>query len=371
MREPFICRRCGAPEHLGERCALTPPAPPKQEATKEKHDYFKKFRLYDPPPQPASEQEAAKDVPEGLPEKWHKHWHPNDTSWGGIRATRLQDALSDLAASQRRVRELESLYSASEAGWQHHYERAIKAESERDAALTDLTDFRMVMDHCSRIYMWASGGRISKPNTLPEEVMCVAEEIRADEDAEELAELTAERDAAIARAEAAEAEHERLCEDIDEHLPQWALSDDDSDTANERERVEYAGKELAELRARAEKAEAELRRLKATCPYCGGRTDVGTGLCESGEECPAERLERADEYRRARDEAIRERDEINDMYDQRIKYSMGQAEENDSLRAECARLREALVRIRCEDRAGQMHAIARAALAAGEGEKSK
>jgi hypothetical protein len=342
MREPFICRRCGAPEHLGERCALTPPAPPKQEATKEKHDYFKKFRLYDPPPQPASEQEAAKDVPEGLPEKWHKHWHPNDTSWGGIRATRLQDALSDLAASQRRVKELEGAERARD-----------KAESERDAAIAKFT--------------------------RPHEAL---EDVRGHLDDETLTARLVEHQgvlrhgdttlvAAIARAEAAEAEHERLCEDIDEHLPQWALSDDDSDTANERERVEYAGKELAELRARAEKAEAELQRFKATCPYCGGHTDVGTGLCESGEECPAERLERADEYRRARDEAIRERDEINDMYDQRIKYSMGQAEENDSLRAECARLREALVRIRCEDRAGQMHAIARAALAAGEGEKSK
>jgi len=35
----------------------------------------------------------------------------------------------------------------------------------------ELADFKMVMNHCSEIYMHCSGGRISKPNTLPSEVM--------------------------------------------------------------------------------------------------------------------------------------------------------------------------------------------------------
>jgi len=41
----------------------------------------------------------------------------------------------------------------------------------------ELADFKMVMDHCSKIYMHFSGGRISKPNTLPEEVISIAEEL--------------------------------------------------------------------------------------------------------------------------------------------------------------------------------------------------
>jgi len=35
----------------------------------------------------------------------------------------------------------------------------------------ELADYKMVMDHCSQIYMHCSGGRISKPNTLPEAVI--------------------------------------------------------------------------------------------------------------------------------------------------------------------------------------------------------
>ena len=40
----------------------------------------------------------------------------------------------------------------------------------------ELSDYRMVLDHCTRIYSHFSRGRISKPNTLPEEVIAVAEE---------------------------------------------------------------------------------------------------------------------------------------------------------------------------------------------------
>lgn len=35
----------------------------------------------------------------------------------------------------------------------------------------ELADFEMMCDHTSQIYDWASGGRISKPTTLPSEVM--------------------------------------------------------------------------------------------------------------------------------------------------------------------------------------------------------
>ena len=40
----------------------------------------------------------------------------------------------------------------------------------------EFADFKMVMDHCSEIYDYASGGRISKPNTLPREVISEAED---------------------------------------------------------------------------------------------------------------------------------------------------------------------------------------------------
>lgn len=62
------------------------------------------------------------------------------------------------------------------------YELERKMEEERGELVQqwmddELADFRMVMDHCSQIYMHCSGGKISKPNTLPEEVIGEMEKI--------------------------------------------------------------------------------------------------------------------------------------------------------------------------------------------------
>ncbi len=42
-------------------------------------------------------------------------------------------------------------------------------------------DFNMLVDHLSETYCHFSGGRISKPNTLPREVFAVAEELRQED----------------------------------------------------------------------------------------------------------------------------------------------------------------------------------------------
>ncbi len=62
----------------------------------------------------------------------------------------------------------------------------------------DLADLRMVTGHLSRTYMHFSGGRISKPNTLPEEVFAIAADL-ATQEAEEDA---ADREAPAEKAEA-------------------------------------------------------------------------------------------------------------------------------------------------------------------------
>lgn len=48
----------------------------------------------------------------------------------------------------------------------------------------ELADFEMLCDHTSQVYDWASGGRISKPTTLPSEVIGQGEN-RIDEQVEE------------------------------------------------------------------------------------------------------------------------------------------------------------------------------------------
>lgn len=44
----------------------------------------------------------------------------------------------------------------------------------------ELHDFYMILDHCSRTYDYFSEGRISKPNTYPEEVFAVAQDLEAE-----------------------------------------------------------------------------------------------------------------------------------------------------------------------------------------------
>lgn len=45
-----------------------------------------------------------------------------------------------------------------------------------ELAQREQQDLEMVMRHCSVVYMHLSGGRISKPNTFPEEVIALGEE---------------------------------------------------------------------------------------------------------------------------------------------------------------------------------------------------
>lgn len=61
-------------------------------------------------------------------------------------------------------------------------DRALVAENarlreERDELKNDLHDFNMVIKHCSHVYRHFSGGVISKPNTYPEEVISIAEDL--------------------------------------------------------------------------------------------------------------------------------------------------------------------------------------------------
>lgn len=60
----------------------------------------------------------------------------------------------------------------------------------------ELADFSTVIDHCSRIYSWASGGKISKPMTLPEEVIAEGEDRETREIEEAIAEDRREREVA-------------------------------------------------------------------------------------------------------------------------------------------------------------------------------
>lgn len=104
----------------------------------------------------------------------------------------------------------------------------------------ELSDYRMVIDHCTRTYSHFSRGRISKPNTLPEEVIREAEEFetRDIEDAvnEATEELRAERDGL-----AAEVRASRALDDREDHekdgIPE---SDDCAICAERRTRVNDA-----------------------------------------------------------------------------------------------------------------------------------
>ena len=91
---------------------------------------------------------------------------------------------------------------AAEAVIEQHAEQARAEERERFARASDtaaklapevppevidawlgreLADFRMVMNHCSEVYCHFTRDRISKPQTLPREVITVAEDLENEE----------------------------------------------------------------------------------------------------------------------------------------------------------------------------------------------
>ena len=71
----------------------------------------------------------------------------------------------------------------------------------------------MIMRHCAEIYDEASGGRISKPTTLPFEVISLMHEQQRKDIDEAVAEATAEQDATLAALTEALSElHEYVCD---------------------------------------------------------------------------------------------------------------------------------------------------------------
>lgn len=66
----------------------------------------------------------------------------------------------------------------------------------------EMSDYRMILDHCTEVYDEASGGRVSKPNTLPSVVLDFMREDRSKDVDEAVAEAREEWDAQLAAAEA-------------------------------------------------------------------------------------------------------------------------------------------------------------------------
>ena len=120
----------------------------------------------------------------------------------------------------------------------------------------ELADFKMVMDHCSTVYDHFTCGRISKPATLPSEVIAVAEELEA----ERLAAAEAERDAATARADRLAGENARLREAAESHVA--ILGPCNCEACSE---ARLARAKHAALSAGAGEGES----IRLTCYHCG------------------------------------------------------------------------------------------------------
>lgn len=72
----------------------------------------------------------------------------------------------------------------------------------------ELADFQMVIRHCAEIYCHVTDSRISKPNTLPSEVIAVADDLEAEHTWEAVAEETKKLRAKLSRVQARIAELE-------------------------------------------------------------------------------------------------------------------------------------------------------------------
>jgi len=90
--------------------------------------------------------------------------------------------------------------------WKAAYAQAIDAavdeartEKMQEWIDAELNDFHMMYDHLSRTYDYFSGGRISKPQTLPEEVFRVAADRQEEEIQEDIQEAVAEEREACAK----------------------------------------------------------------------------------------------------------------------------------------------------------------------------
>lgn len=121
----------------------------------------------------------------------------------------LKYILEELTTANNRIKELE----ATNKRWAEDYAEVTAGENEfidLQSKLTEVTkqlsdikeiydqfapdeqkpllqrvkdewhDFRMIIRHCATIYCHFSGGRISKPNTLPDEVIAVANDLESE-----------------------------------------------------------------------------------------------------------------------------------------------------------------------------------------------
>lgn len=95
----------------------------------------------------------------------------------------LQEKLAAVEKERDEAKEaLESKRDETVAGW-------MKAE---------LADYDMVLNHCAEIYMHFSRGRISKQNTLPREVIAIAEEFDSEDINNAVKDATKEMESACA-----------------------------------------------------------------------------------------------------------------------------------------------------------------------------
>lgn len=60
-------------------------------------------------------------------------------------------------------------------GWPFHGD--LEGKTLKEAIAAEMSDYEMIIDHCTQIYGAASGYRISKPNTLPSNVIAIMEDI--------------------------------------------------------------------------------------------------------------------------------------------------------------------------------------------------
>lgn len=166
---------------------------------------------------------------------------------------------------------LESKRGETVAGW-------MKAE---------LSDYDMVLNHCAEIYMHFSRGRISKQNTLPREVIAIAEEIDSQDINDAVKAATEDLRAKLAEAEAAASVMREALEGL------WVICRCNNGSgqlsfmqteilAAGKALSPTAGKDLLEKVGRMEEAMKHSDAISThlvTCPVCKSALFHGHNLC--------------------------------------------------------------------------------------------
>ena len=81
-------------------------------------------------------------------------------------------------------------------GWP--YDGNLGGKSLAQAVQDDFADYQMIIRHCTEIYLAASSGQVSKPNTLPSVVITLMEDRQAQEVKEAVNEATSAAEAELA-----------------------------------------------------------------------------------------------------------------------------------------------------------------------------